>query len=137
METLLETTDFGSQSFVDFLKTLKDCKLNNFNVYNQFLGCELSIDSGCEHYDTRGSHIRICDLLSKSHFYSYSISATTIGVKLDGHKLVISGTCWGKENDFFSVKKLKSYTLEIRLVEEMWTSDGHYYLGGKVLTDIL
>ena len=26
-----------------------------------------------------------------------------------------------------------TYRVEISFVEEMWTADGHYYLGGKVI----
>lgn len=145
MITLLDTTSHGSNSFKLFVKGLENCKLNTFEHWNYFLSYNLLFTPQREwdrdgiytsiinrSYDSRGANIKIVKLLNRRDCVDRGLSISSMKVELDEEmgKLILSGDARYSYSGFLCGG---TYRVEIGFVEEMWTDDGHCYLGGKVI----
>ena len=145
MITLLDTTSHNSESFKSFVKGLEKCKLNMFEHWNYFLSYSLLFtpqrvwDRGGiytsiinKSYDSRGANVKIVKLLNRRDCLDSGLSISSVKIELDEEigKLILSGDA----GYYYSgVLCRGTYCVEISFVEEMWTADGHCYLGGKVI----
>lgn len=145
MITLLETTSHNSESFKSFVKGLENCKLNTFEHWNYFLSYSLLFtpqrvwERGGIYtsiinktYDSRGANVKIVKLLNRRDCLDSGLSISSVKVELDekSGKLILSGDA----GYYYSgVLCSGTYRVEISFVEEMWTDDGHFYLGGKII----
>jgi hypothetical protein len=144
--TLLNTTTRTNEDFISFVNQLKDCKLNNFEHWNYFLAYHFTFNPKSvwgkngvyqslvdTEYTTRGVNIEIYKALNQGYFLPHNCQCFNVKIELDNGKLILSGEgvypyCAG-----FNERTNGIYRCEISFIEEMWTSDGHTYLGGKVI----